>query len=377
MGRNGSGKTTLAYALMGHPAYQVTHGRGPLEGPATSSSCRPTSAPGWASSSPSSTRPPSPACRWRASCAPPSTRARGRSTARRRDVDPSDPTRRRHQDGRLPQARAREDGSCSSSTTASPRATSTRASRAARRSAWRCSRWPSCSPRWRSSTRPTPASTSTRCASSPRASTRSSSPDLGVLLITHYQRLLNYIKPDVVHVLAAGRIIASGGTRAGAAPRGGGLRADPARGRPRADPTTSDAAPEPAEPAEPAHGSDGHRPRSRSRRHPRRLPDLRARLQRPPAGLSGLGRDVAQAARRRRRRQRLPDALHGQHPSRHLQDRRGGDGRLRGRAQVDRVVHQRRLVARDRDGAQRDRGHQPGGLLVGPNATSARPTPSC
>ena len=37
------------------------------------------------------------------------------------------------------------------------------------------------------------------------------SDDLGVLLITHYQRLLNYITPDVVHVLAAGRIIASGG----------------------------------------------------------------------------------------------------------------------------------------------------------------------
>ena len=37
------------------------------------------------------------------------------------------------------------------------------------------------------------------------------SPDLGVLLITHYQRLLNYIKPDVVHVLAAGQIVASGG----------------------------------------------------------------------------------------------------------------------------------------------------------------------
>ena len=28
------------------------------------------------------------------------------------------------------------------------------------------------------------------------------SPDIGVLLITHYQRLLNYITPDVVHVLA-------------------------------------------------------------------------------------------------------------------------------------------------------------------------------
>jgi len=36
-------------------------------------------------------------------------------------------------------------------------------------------------------------------------------PDLGVILITHYQRLLNYIKPDFVHVLAKGRIILSGG----------------------------------------------------------------------------------------------------------------------------------------------------------------------
>ena len=36
-------------------------------------------------------------------------------------------------------------------------------------------------------------------------------PDLGVLLITHYQRMLNYITPDSVHVLAHGRIVASGG----------------------------------------------------------------------------------------------------------------------------------------------------------------------
>ncbi|HET7703832.1 MAG TPA: hypothetical protein VFK35_10550, partial [Candidatus Limnocylindrales bacterium] len=32
-----------------------------------------------------------------------------------------------------------------------------------------------------------------------------------VLLITHYQRLLNYITPDFVHVLAQGRIVKSGG----------------------------------------------------------------------------------------------------------------------------------------------------------------------
>ena len=36
-------------------------------------------------------------------------------------------------------------------------------------------------------------------------------PQLGMLLITHYQRLLNYIKPDIVHVLYMGRIIKTGG----------------------------------------------------------------------------------------------------------------------------------------------------------------------
>ncbi len=35
-------------------------------------------------------------------------------------------------------------------------------------------------------------------------------PDLGVLVITHYQRLLNYIVPDVVHVMYGGRIVKSG-----------------------------------------------------------------------------------------------------------------------------------------------------------------------
>ena len=34
--------------------------------------------------------------------------------------------------------------------------------------------------------------------------------DLGVLVITHYQRLLNYIKPDYVHILLDGRIVESG-----------------------------------------------------------------------------------------------------------------------------------------------------------------------
>jgi Fe-S cluster assembly ATP-binding protein len=36
-------------------------------------------------------------------------------------------------------------------------------------------------------------------------------PDLGVLVITHYQRILNYVKPQHVHILVAGRIVLSGG----------------------------------------------------------------------------------------------------------------------------------------------------------------------
>jgi Fe-S cluster assembly ATP-binding protein len=37
------------------------------------------------------------------------------------------------------------------------------------------------------------------------------SPERSMVVITHYQRLLDYIVPDVVHVLAAGRIVHSGG----------------------------------------------------------------------------------------------------------------------------------------------------------------------
>jgi Fe-S cluster assembly ATP-binding protein len=36
-------------------------------------------------------------------------------------------------------------------------------------------------------------------------------PEMGVMLITHYQRMLNYITPDRVHVMVGGRIVRSGG----------------------------------------------------------------------------------------------------------------------------------------------------------------------
>jgi Fe-S cluster assembly ATP-binding protein len=40
---------------------------------------------------------------------------------------------------------------------------------------------------------------------------RTDRPDLGVLAITHYQRLLEYLEPDHVHILVDGRIVDSGG----------------------------------------------------------------------------------------------------------------------------------------------------------------------
>ena len=36
-------------------------------------------------------------------------------------------------------------------------------------------------------------------------------PEMGALVITHYQRILNYIKPDLVHVFVDGRIVEEGG----------------------------------------------------------------------------------------------------------------------------------------------------------------------
>ncbi len=48
--------------------------------------------------------------------------------------------------------------------------------------------------------------------------------DTGALVITHYQRILNYVTPDFVHVFVGGRIVADGGPELAAQARGGGLR---------------------------------------------------------------------------------------------------------------------------------------------------------
>ena len=61
------------------------------------------------------------------------------------------------------------------------------------------------------------------------------SPDRAIVVVTHYQRLLNYIVPDYVHVLSGGRIVKSGGKELALELEAEGLRL--ARGRRAAVPS--------------------------------------------------------------------------------------------------------------------------------------------
>jgi Fe-S cluster assembly ATP-binding protein len=75
------------------------------------------------------------------------------------------------------------------------------------------------------------------------------SPETGVLLITHYQRMLNYVKPQFVHVLLDGRVVMSGGEELSHQLEANGY--DWVREQVGLPAGVGDAAAEPAEPAEP------------------------------------------------------------------------------------------------------------------------------
>ena len=230
-----SGKTTLAYALMGHPAYQVTQGEVIWKGHDILKLSAPTSAPaGHVPRLPVPDRHPRPVAS-PASCALRSTPACARSNGPtiRATVRPvATPLKGGIKMADYPQACCARRCTCSSSTTASPRATSTRASRAARRSASKCSRWPS-------SSREMAILDETDCGLDIDALRIVAEgvnaqliPDLGVLLITHYQRLLNYIKPGRRPRPGRRSDHRVGRQGTGAAPRRRGLRPDHARGGP-------------------------------------------------------------------------------------------------------------------------------------------------
>jgi len=71
-----------------------------------------------------------------------------------------------------------------------------------------------------------------RAADRRRGRQRHAEPEMGVLLITHYQRLLNYIHARLRPCPGGSRIVKSGGKDSRAPAGGGGLRPDPPRGRP-------------------------------------------------------------------------------------------------------------------------------------------------
>ena len=149
MGPNGSGKSTLANAIMGHPNLEVTEGQiifggEDITGADTDERARmglfmafqyPVSVPGVT------------VTKYLRTVMNAHREAKGQDPISLKEF-------RHHRRG----GDAADQGAARSS----PAATSTRASPAARRSAWRSSSSRSSSPSWRSSTRPTRASTSTR-----------------------------------------------------------------------------------------------------------------------------------------------------------------------------------------------------------------------
>ena len=195
MGPNGSGKSTLAYTIAGHPKYKVTSGIDHA--------------------------------RRRGRPRDDRRRARPRRPVPRDAVPGRDPRRHRHELPAHRQDRDRRRGALDPHVDEGRQAVheepahgpEVRAAQRQRGLLGRREEAPrdpaaraAAARRSRCSTRPTPASTSTRSRSCPRASTAPRpSTDLGVLLITHYTRILRYIHPDFVHVMIGGRIVEEGG----------------------------------------------------------------------------------------------------------------------------------------------------------------------
>ena len=138
----------------------------------------------------------------------------------------------------------------------------------------------------RSSTRPTRASTSTRSTSSPHGvnTVAARAPTWASLIITHYQRILHLVKPQLVHdhVRRADRQGGRPGARRAA--RAAGLRLDPRRGRARRHDACS-----------PPAGAPSSRRSSHARASPTSTPPRRRRRR---AGDRGDGRLLPRATAR-------------------------------------------------------------------------------
>ena len=332
MGPNGAGKSTLANVVMGHPGYVVTEGDDPASAARTSPPGPPTSGRGRG-------LPGLPVPRGhlgrlgRAVPAPGHRRAQG--------LDESERARgATGPDG--------VDGPTRAWTPPSPSATSTRGSPAVSASATRSCRWP-CSPRRRVARRDRLGTRHRRAAHRRRAACApcaSEHPEMGVLVVTHYVKLLEEIEPDQVHVLVDGRIVDLGGRLAG---------------------------PEIEE-----RGYDALRPVARDPLRPPRvradIPLLTRVINGRPDHLPRLGRLVA-APRAVIEAMTATTSSPRQRAPRRLPDRQRGHRRLRGRPARSRASSTPRRRRRDRLHQERHRVLQPARQSWG--APTCRPATWC
>ena len=208
MGPNGSGKTTLSYALMGHPAYVIKGGEVLWKG-YNLLTCPRTSGPGSACSSRSSTRPPFPGLSV-ASFIRSALNAKLQGIDKNPDIDPTDAIRggvsmmefRKRMRAKMAMlkmddgfaARYVNDGFSGGE-----------------KKRLEMLQMAMLEPEFAILDETDSGLDIDALRIVAEGVNAMLNPEMGVLLITHYQRLLNYITPDVVHVLADGRIVTSGG----------------------------------------------------------------------------------------------------------------------------------------------------------------------
>ena len=218
MGPNGSGKSTLANAIMGHPALEVTEGTINFKGEdITEADPDERSRAGPLHGLPVPGRDP--------------RRHRQQVPADDRQRPPRGARRGADQDQGLRQRSPRRRWSWPTSPRTSPAATSTTASPAARRSGWRCCSWRCCGREIAVLDETDSGLDIDALRTVAEGVNRFAGPEMGVLIITHYQRILHMVKPDFVHVMYEGRIVKEGGPELVERARGEGLRLDPRGGR--------------------------------------------------------------------------------------------------------------------------------------------------
>jgi Fe-S cluster assembly ATP-binding protein len=210
MGRNGSGKTTLAYALMGHPAYEVTHGEVIWKGndllkltPDKRSRLGlflafqyPTAIPGLSVASFLRTAL--------------NARMRPLNQADNPDYDPSDPTRGGIKMGEYRKLLRDKMALLKLDESFAGRYVNEGFS-GGEKKRLEMLQMAVLNPEMAILDETDSGLDIDALKSVAEGINATLSPEMGVLMITHYQRMLNYVKPQFVHVLLDGRVVMSGG----------------------------------------------------------------------------------------------------------------------------------------------------------------------